>query len=123
MAKHTPDVPLRGAVSFDLTALAQEMRQEDSYLREGHTARTLAREADLRVVLIVMKTDSMMAAHTANETASVQVIAGRVQIKLPERREEVSAGELLLIERGIKHDVVASSDSVFVLTLGWTEKQ
>jgi quercetin dioxygenase-like cupin family protein len=122
MAKHTPDVPLRGAVSFDLTALAQAMRQEDSYLREGHTARTLAREADLRVVLVVMKAESMMAAHTANETASVHVVAGRVQIKLPDRREEVSAGGLLMIERGIQHDVVAATDSAFVLTLGWTEK-
>jgi quercetin dioxygenase-like cupin family protein len=123
MAKYTPELPLKGAVSFDLAAIAQEMRHEDAYLRDGHTARTLAREADLRVVLVVMKADSMMAAHTADETASIQVIAGRVQLRLPDRREEVSVGQLLMIERGVKHDVVASGDSVFVLTLGWSDKQ
>jgi len=42
-------------VIFDLGAIDQAMRSEEAYAREGHTARTLVREHELRVVLIVMK--------------------------------------------------------------------
>lgn len=41
-----------GAV-FDFASLTRELREEESYAREGHTARTLLRAPDLRVILVV----------------------------------------------------------------------
>jgi|GEM_PF-4649494 len=38
---------------FDLTVIDPELRAQDTYTRDGHTARTLVRESDGRVVLIV----------------------------------------------------------------------
>lgn len=37
------------------------MRKEDGYVREGHIARTLTRERDLRIVLVVMTAGSRIA--------------------------------------------------------------
>ena len=37
----TPQEPERG-VTFDLISLAGELRRQDAYAREGHTARTMA---------------------------------------------------------------------------------
>lgn len=104
---------------FDLDALTSELRTEDAYLREGHTARTLVREDDVRIVLIAMKAGAHIAEHHANKTASVHALSGHVRLKLPDGVADVPAGQLLLLERGLQHDVEAVADSSFLLTLGW----
>ena len=48
-------------IVFDLAAVDSELRKEDAYQREGHTARTLVREPDLRIVLVVMKAGTRIA--------------------------------------------------------------
>jgi len=48
------------STAFEIVDIAREMRAEDTYARDGHTARTLVREADLRIVLMVMKAGSIM---------------------------------------------------------------
>lgn len=116
-----PDTIERGAV-FDLTAIEGEMRSEEAYERDGHTARTLVRENDLRIVLIVMRAGARMAEHQANETASIHVLGGRVRLRLPDGDADLTAGRLLVLERGLRHDVEAVSESAILLTLGWDAK-
>ncbi len=113
-----PEAP-HGGLCLDLDTIDQELRQVEPYRRDGHTARTLLRAPDLRVVLIVMKAGSRMAEHRADESASVHVISGHVRLHLPERIAEVHEGQLLLLERDLAHDVEAVTDSALVLTLGW----
>ncbi len=108
--------------TFDLRAIEQELRREEAYRRDGHTARTLMRAPDLRVVLIAIKGGSRIAEHHANESASIHAISGRLSLHLPGRTVELPTGQLLLLERSIKHDVEAVTDSAFVLTLGWHDK-
>lgn len=116
-----PELTSRRAV-FDLAAAAAEMRRGDAYVREGHTARTLVREPDLRIVLVVMKAGTRIAEHQANDTASVHTVTGHVRLHLPETIADMPAGRLLVLERGLRHDVEALEESAFVLTLGWKGK-
>lgn len=104
---------------FDLAALTREMRAEDAYAREGHTARTLVRERDLRVVLVAMRAGSVIREHRVAQTATVQCLAGSLTLQLPERAVELRSGHLLALEGGVPHDVRAHDESAFVLTLGW----
>lgn len=104
---------------FDCAAIDRELRREAAYQREGHTARTLVRASDLRIVLIVLRGGSRIAEHHANETVSIQTVSGQVRLHLPERTFEVPAGQLLVLGKGLKHDVEASVDSALLLTLGW----
>lgn len=108
--------------TFDLASAERELRTEDAYLRQGHTARTLVREPDLRIVFLVMKANSRIAEHRANETASIHVFTGNVRLHLPDKLVELRAGQLLVLERGLRHDVEAVDDSAFLLTLGWQPK-
>ena len=39
----TKPTPITGAAEFDLTAIDRQLRSEDAYRRDGHTARTLIR--------------------------------------------------------------------------------
>lgn len=114
-------------VIFDLATIEQEMRSEEAYAREGHTARTLVRAHDLRVVLIAMTAGSRIPAHTADETVSIQTLTGRLRLQLPRlarQREarivDLPIGRLLVLEPGNEHSVEAIGDSAFLLTFGWT---
>jgi quercetin dioxygenase-like cupin family protein len=42
-----------------------------------------------------------------------------VRLRLAEKVVELAAGRLLVIERGLRHDVEAVAESAFLLTLGW----
>ena len=110
---------IAGGVGFELGALDVELRKEQAYRESGYTSRTLVREADLRVVLIVMKNGARMADHTAEETASLQPLSGSLRVRLPEREVTLTTGQLLALERGVKHDVEALGASAFLLTIGW----
>ena len=104
---------------FDLAALDAELRTEDAYQRDGHTARTQVREPDLRVVLIIMKAGARMASHRVDQTASVHALSGHVRLRLPDKVTDLAVGRLLMIQRDLEHDVEAVTDSALLLTLGW----
>lgn len=114
----TPKTPEHG-LTFDLVTIAQELRAEEAYAREGRTARTLVRTPDLRVVMVALQAGKTIKEHHANVTASVQTLAGHIRLQLPERMVEVPAGQLLVLGAGLSHDVSADTDSTFLLTLGW----
>lgn len=107
-----------GAI-FDIARLVGELRQEEAYERNGHTARTLVREPDLRVVLLVMKGGARIPEHQAQAMASIHVVSGRVKLRLPDRLADLRAGQLLVLEKGLTHDVEAVDESAFLLTLAW----
>ncbi len=116
-----PEPTHQGPV-FDLADISAEMRREDAYQRDGHTARTLIREDDMRIVLIVMRAGARMAEHRANDTASIHALSGHVRLRIPDNAVDLPAGSLLVLERGLRHDVEAVTESAFLLTLGWQAK-
>ena len=118
----TKPLALNPVAFQDIMAVAGELRTEPGYAKEGHTARTLTREDDLRVVLIVMNAGSSLPEHRASATVSVQVIRGRVHLKHPVDGVELHTGQLLILQQGLSHDVTALDESVLLLTLGWHPK-
>lgn len=115
---HKPE-SIEAGTSFDLDAVARELRLEEQYARSGHMSRTLVRAPDQRVVLMAMKAGARIAEHQANGTASIQLLSGRVSLGLPSRTVEMKSGELLVLAAGLRHDVDAGEESTLLLTLGW----
>lgn len=115
---------------FDVAEITRGMRLEDEYNhRHGHTARTIVRAEDLRVVVIAIRAGAHIAEHVAQATAAIQVVSGRVRIRLPrlarqheDRYEELAEGRLLAMERGLAHSVEALEDSTLLVTMGWRDR-
>jgi len=105
-------------VAIRLSELERELRSDEAYLRGDHTARTLAHEPDLRVVLIAMKAGGRLEEHRAKAAASVHVLSGEVRVGLPDKVVKLPAGSFLLLEPGLRHAVEAELESAFLLTLG-----
>lgn len=118
----TKPEPVQGGATFELSAIEAEMRGEEAYRTDGHTARTLVREEDLRIVLVVVKAGVRIPEHRANDTVSIHALSGEVRLKLPDKVVELPAGRLVALGRGLRHDVEAIADSAFLLTLGWQAK-
>jgi quercetin dioxygenase-like cupin family protein len=112
---------IEGSIEFDLPAIDRELRDEDSYARTGHTARTLVRNADLRMVLVVMRAGAIIADHRAAGPTSVYVTNGHVRLRTPDRIAELQSGQLVVMERNLLHGVEAVADSAFLLTIGTNE--
>lgn len=101
----------------------EKLKQAPSWQREsGRSSETLVKYNEFRIVLVRMKPGSYMSHHRAEGPISIQVIQGRVRVHLPEGRvDELTAGELLTLDRCLEHDVEALEESAFLLTIAWPE--
>jgi quercetin dioxygenase-like cupin family protein len=119
-----PAEQLAGAVlTFDLAQRIEQLRREPSYQQGNRNANTLVHERDLRIVLVAMKPGGRLQEHHAASRISIQILAGRVRLQLPDRTVELPAGHLLVLESGVEHDVEALDESVFLLTVAWSNAQ
>lgn len=105
-------------LKFELEEEIQKLRSEGRW-QSGHTARTLAKYPDFRVVLVVMKPGGHLEKHRTEGRISVHAVAGRINFRTAERSVVLSAGQMLTLERDIAHDVEAVTDSAILLTIAW----
>lgn len=90
----------------------------------GRSSKTLAKYADFRIVLISMRANTCMNQHRADGRISIQCLIGELRIHLPaEKRVELVAGDLLVLDFGILHDVEALTESAFLLTICWSNSR
>ncbi len=125
MSRYSGHKSIEGILSipllqFDLAEEIRQQRQDESWLRTtGRSSKTLVKHHDLRIVLISMKANTRMHEHKARARISVQAITGHIQLRLPERIVDLPAGQLLVLDQCLPHDVEALEDSAFLLTLSW----
>lgn len=103
-----------------LRDLTRTLCSEPAYAREGHTARSLVHAPDLRVLLVAMRAGATMAEHAAATSVTVNVVSGALQMKVRGETIDLAEAHFVRIEPGERHDVVATTDAAFVLTLGHT---
>jgi quercetin dioxygenase-like cupin family protein len=107
-------------LTLDLNREIEQLRSEGRW-QSGHTARTLAKYPDLRVVLIVINAGGRLEKHRAGGRISVHTLHGRIRFNTAEQSVELAAGQMLTLERGIPHDVEGVVDSAFLLTIAWRD--
>jgi|SRR6185437_360787 len=105
---------------FDLKREIKQLRSEGRW-QSGHTAKTLAKYRDLRVVLVAMKQGGRLDKHRTEGRISVHALDGRIRFSTAERSVELVAGQVLTLEHDIPHDVDAIIDSAFLLTIAWPD--
>ena len=108
-------------LQIDLAREMQQLRQENSWRREtGQSSKTLAKYPDFRIVLILMKGGSQMRQHRAEGRISIQQVQGQSRVHLANHRKvDVPAGQLLVLDCGVLHDVEALEESALLLTISW----
>jgi quercetin dioxygenase-like cupin family protein len=103
---------------FDLLKEITDSEQKKPW-QSGHSARTLFKKHDFRIVLITMEAAARMKEHHADGTISIQVLKGRIRVTIHGKPHELSVGTLFTLAGSIRHDVEALSESAFLLTISW----
>jgi quercetin dioxygenase-like cupin family protein len=107
-------------LQFNLASELDQLHRDEAWLHPtGRSSKTLVKYPDLRIVLIAMKANTRMHEHTAAGRISVHTLNGHIRLHLPERVVDLPVGHLLALDHCVPHDVEASEDSAFLLTLSW----
>jgi quercetin dioxygenase-like cupin family protein len=104
---------------LDLSQEVATLRGEPAWQQGDRNAKTFVKEADLRVVLTVLKRGAIVKEHRAPGTAVVQALGGRIRLRIADQAVELSAGQIVVLERKLPHDVEALEESAFAITIAW----
>jgi quercetin dioxygenase-like cupin family protein len=104
---------------FDLADEIEQLNNEEHWLKDGRISKTLVKHSDFRIVLMFMKAGTLMQEHKTDARISIHALSGRLLIKLDSETVELPAGHLLVLEKGLWHDVKAIEESVFLLSISW----
>ena len=109
---------LRDFMQLDLV---QEMlaSEQSKPWQMGHTARTLFKKADFRMVLVSMEKGATLKEHHADGTISVQVLKGSIRFTSQGEAHTLHVNSLVTLAASIKHEVEALEESAFLLTISW----
>jgi quercetin dioxygenase-like cupin family protein len=100
---------------LDLDEEVRRMRASPN--TSGHLGKTLLHGPDMRLVLMILDRGKQLPAHSANGSLAIQTLSGRVIVTLLESSYDLGPGQLLSIERGVSHALVAIEDSAILLTI------
>ncbi len=111
------DQPL---LQSNLSAEIENLRLAESWQRKtGRSSKTLLNSPASGILLIAMKQGTETKEHRVDGRITIQTIVGHLRLKLSDQTVEVPAGHLLMLDRGITHDIHAVEESVFLLTICW----
>ncbi|HMF57601.1 MAG TPA: hypothetical protein VK619_14760 [Pyrinomonadaceae bacterium] len=106
-------------LTFDIAAEIEQLNNEEHWQKDGRISKTLVKHSDFRIVLMFMKAGTVMQEHKTDARISIHALSGRLLIKLDSQTVELPAGHLLVLEKGLSHDVKAIEESVFLLSISW----
>ena len=108
------DAPL---VSIDVPGFIREIKNEDAWKKNDRNAITIYKTDGMRMVLIALHEDAVMAKHTANGVISVQVLEGEIIFSAANQSVVLRKGQMVALHKGEPHSVAATKESVFLLTI------
>ena len=106
---------------FDLHEEIRLLRNEESWRREtGRSSKTLVKQQDFRIVLVLMKANTRLSEHQANARISFHTVLGRIRVHLRNdgKMVELPAAGLLALD-SIPYDIESLEESAFLLTISW----
>ena len=83
----------------------------------GTSHKTLVRYADFRIDLVAVRRGITIAQHSNPGRVAVHCLNGLLRMQTAGGSFELPTGEVLVLDRGVWHDVEALADSAFLLTI------
>ncbi|HET8723328.1 MAG TPA: hypothetical protein VFM53_03925 [Anaeromyxobacteraceae bacterium] len=104
---------------FDLPAAERDLRQEVALGVEGHSAVTLAKYPDLRVVLIALRRGARRVEARTDARVTLHALRGNLEVQFPDGALDLPAGHLVALDREVGFRLEALTESAVLLTLSW----
>ncbi len=107
---------------FDLPQQIHDAESRKPW-RSGLHSQLLVKRDDLRVVLFAMEPGATLKEHHVDGSITAHVLQGEIRFRTPAQDCTLQAGQMLPLERSIKHTVESVGDSAFLLTISWPRTQ
>ena len=108
------------AIPLDLAAEVEQLHQQESWRKGDHTAKTLIKQPDLRVVVTALRQGGRIEEHRAPGRITIQTLTGRLRLHAHDKDIDLPAGHVVVLDLGDAHDVEALDESAFLLTIVWS---
>jgi quercetin dioxygenase-like cupin family protein len=116
--QRAPDATAGSSLDFELAAEIEKLRREPAY-ESGRNAKTMVKYEDFRIVLTAIRGGARIQEHHSAGRISVQTVAGHIRMRALGSEFDLPQGRLLVLDRGVQHNVEAVQDSAFLLTVAW----
>ena len=78
-------------------------------------ARVVADTPHVKSVVIILRKGATLTEHATPHAAAIQALSGRGQVRLGKKLEKLSPTEMVLLDPGVKHEVIADKDTDLIL--------
>ena len=102
---------------FDRPAELEQLQAEHTWELSDRNAITLVKQGDLRLTLTRLKRGARMDEHRTDGFSCVQVLEGSLRVVVDGDPHELGVGEVIVMGRGVPHEVTALEDAAFLLTI------
>jgi quercetin dioxygenase-like cupin family protein len=102
---------------LDLDEAFDELLAEPHEPIEGHRQITVAKRRGLCVVLFHFEQGGELPEHAVDGETTIHVLDGSLSIQTAENTHEIGAGEMLILEPLVEHDVRAEAETKMLMTV------
>jgi len=107
-----------GLVAVDIRAEIARLKNEPAWASGDRHGSSLVKGDGINVALMVLKAGAKLQEHHTRAPITLQVIEGRINFVAGGKKQVVTAGTILALDRAIEHSVEAVEESALVLTVG-----
>ena len=104
----------------ELTQVLGALRSEPHDGKDKHRQITIFRRGELRLVLFAFEAGGRLAAHHAPGFVVVHALRGAIQVQTPSETHELTAGQMVVLDPAVVHDVAAHEEADVLLTVSLT---
>jgi quercetin dioxygenase-like cupin family protein len=104
-------------LSLDLGATLRALRAEPHPPTHGHHQISIAHRGPLRLVLFAFDAGGRLPEHRAPGLVTILALRGRLRIRTPRTVHELDAGQAVLLDPEVPHDVDAPVESDMLLAV------
>lgn len=104
------------SLSFNLACEIESLHANPDWDTKGISRKAIVRYPDFHLTLIAMKANSRIEEHHNPGRISVQTLVGHIRMRAAGRTFDLPKGQVLVLDRAVRHDVEALEESVFLLT-------
>jgi len=116
--RRPPTERFAGAVHvYSLRDALAKLRAEDHPARDGHRQITLLHRPPVTQVLFSFAAGGQLDQHSARGLVTIHAIEGRLRVAAGGADHELGAGQLIVLDADVPHDVRAIEASAMLLTV------
>ncbi len=103
-------------LALDLAAEIARLHQEPAW-QEGRSRTRLVNYPDFQINLIAIKGGHRIEEHHNPGRVSVHTLEGHIRMRAENQTFDLPRGQVLVLDRAVRHDVEGVEDSAFLLTV------